>query len=83
MMTGPWIESPAADRALPPHPLIDAPGTCGAVKAGASGIEWICIAEVHATETDIRLGRARIDRHYFVRRYPWRPTSLDEQENPR
>lgn len=71
-MTEPFIHHPAADQPLPPHPAIGTPGTCGAVHVGATGIEWVCVAAVHATETDIRQGRARIDRHYFVRRHPWR-----------
>lgn len=58
------------DTPLPPHTAIDAPGSCRATHIGGTGIEWICIAPVHATEASIRAGNPQVDRHIFVRRYP-------------
>lgn len=58
------------DDPLPPHPYTERDDICGVTKTGATGIEWICIKEVHATEADIKAGRKRIDQHWFVRRWP-------------
>lgn len=57
-------------------PRTERPGICGVVQVGATGIEWVCIKEVHATEDDVRQGREKADRHYFVNRWPNRPRAV-------
>lgn len=72
-----------------PDPRTDRPGLCGITRTGATGIEWICIRPVHAKwedrhrpAYDSRGNPAQAERHYFVRRYPYRPTRQEGTTNP-
>lgn len=61
---------------MTPDPRTERHDICGVTFIGATGIEWICIKEVHAKIYTSRKGKVvydtnpNADRHYFVNRWP-------------
>jgi hypothetical protein len=58
-------------------PRIKETGICGITCIGGSGIEWVCIRQVHAkvynrhkNGAPIYDNNRRADQHYFVPRWP-------------
>jgi hypothetical protein len=73
-----------------PDPRTEDEGICGVTFIGSTGIEWVCIAHVHAKayvrkSSDARHlkgslifnNNRRVDAHYFVNRWPNRPSSKE------
>jgi hypothetical protein len=64
-------------------PRADKGNLCGVSFIGSTGIEWICIKPVHAKLRKRKNGRVElesnpeVDRHYYVNKWPNRPTSQE------
>lgn len=64
-----------------PDPRTEKDDICGVTFTGATGIEWICIKEIHQKTYPMkkppgyRLQESpSVHQHYFVNKWPHRPT---------
>lgn len=69
-----------------PDPRVEKEGICGVTFTGSTGIEWVCVKDTHQKiYPDKRYGfrlqdNPSVHRHYFVNKWPHRPTNSGVEE---